>query len=112
MESHLKNQIEAVKATEGILINSTSGTIKNYKPVQMLPEGDKLNADKHPCKFCTDSAYLSMIRCEHHNFNYCIGHRFMCGCSAPSIYLVYRFNTPDLGLLLAKIDADIDFTTR
>ena len=38
--------------------------IYDYKPITVMENRDKVPEDRHQCKFCTDFAYASMIKCN------------------------------------------------
>jgi len=58
--------------------------------------------DEHPCHYCIDFCYLSLLECKKCQINYCIRHGKICGCD--SVRLVYRFSTRVLTELLGKLN--------
>ncbi|CDW79070.1 lysine-specific demethylase 5b [Stylonychia lemnae] len=76
---------------------------QNKQPYQIMAQRENVPEDQHQCNFCTDFAYLSMIYCTKHKFNYCLFHEIMCGCGPHQIRLIYRFTTKELEKLEKNI---------
>jgi hypothetical protein len=58
------------EAIETLLLKDSGGALG----VEMMKDRDQVAEDAHPCFYCIDFAYLSMIHCRHHKINYCINH--------------------------------------
>jgi hypothetical protein len=48
--------------------------------VMIMENRENVAEDAHQCYYCTDFAYMSMIKCTYHKIHYCLYHSFMCGC--------------------------------
>ena len=42
----------------------TRQELQAYKMIEILENGAKISEDAHPCKYCTDFCYLSMVKCN------------------------------------------------
>ena len=38
--------------------------LESYEMIKILENGSKIPEDAHPCRWCTDLCYLSMIKCN------------------------------------------------
>lgn len=68
-----------------------------------MEDRENVAEDAHQCNYCTDFAYLSVLRCKNHKIKYCINHGLVCGCPIENIQLVYRYSTKELEKLDQKI---------
>mmetsp|Transcript_31453 Transcript_31453/g.39089 ORF Transcript_31453/g.39089 Transcript_31453/m.39089 type:complete len:120 (+) Transcript_31453:1684-2043(+) len=75
----------------------------SYSTVIDMPNRESVMEDAHQCHFCTDFAYLSLIRCSQCEISYCIWHNVHCGCNVPAVQLIYRFSNKELRSFKAKI---------
>ena len=78
----------------------TMKELQNYKMIKMLENREKTAEDAHQCRYCTDFTYLSMVKCNKCDIQFCIWHTFQCGCSVPHIQLVYRYSNEELAAML------------
>ena len=48
----------------------------NHNKVQFLlmANREEVPEDEHQCFYCTDFAYVSMIKCKNHKIHYCLYH--------------------------------------
>lgn len=93
----------------GKILNKTidEQALLDYRAVNLLDNREKVAEDSHQCHYCTDFAYLSMIKCKSCNVVYCTWHQFQCGCCVPDISLVYRYSTKELEQMLQKITESV-----
>lgn len=82
--------------------------MKNNLKVQLMANRDEVAEDEHQCHYCTDFAYLSMIKCSNHKFNYCLYHSVICGCSYGNIVVEYRYSNKELDELERLIDKECE----
>jgi hypothetical protein len=59
--------------------------------------------DAHQCFYCTDFAFLSLVYCKTHKFNYCIYHELQCKCPSTQLRLLYRYTNEELAAMEASI---------
>ena len=117
MQKALETQLELLRAKvqpelfqeasskNGRILNKTidESALKTYKTFTLLEDREKVAEDAHQCHYCTDFAYLSMIKCDSCKIHYCIWHQFQCGCCVPDVKLVYRWSNKELEQMLQKI---------
>ena len=54
----------------------TKEELSGYKMVNLLENRKQLAEDSHPCDYCTDFLYFSMVKCKRCVKQYCIWHKF------------------------------------
>lgn len=59
-------------------------------------------------RFCTDFAYISVVKCKHHKFAYCLYHQLICGCSFDNLEVLYRFTIKEMVEWERRITHEID----
>ena len=73
---------------------------------EVMGERDGVPYDSHPCQFCTDFAFLSVVQCRQCEVNYCLKHE--CGCEKTQLQVVYRYTTVELEGYLRDIQRAAD----
>jgi hypothetical protein len=68
-----------------------------------MEDRENVAEDAHQCKFCTDFAYLSLVHCTVHNYDYCIQHKLLCGCKGTDVKVIYRYSNAELDSMLKDI---------
>jgi hypothetical protein len=70
---------------------------------QALEDRENVPEDAHQCKFCTDFAYMSLVHCTVHNYDYCIQHKLLCGCKGTDVKVIYRYSNAELDQMLKDV---------
>lgn len=65
-EKKFRDQIEAI-AKEGSIL-------KKGLTITVMQDRDKVAEDHFQCNYCTDFAYISVIKCKFHKICYCLYH--------------------------------------
>jgi hypothetical protein len=45
-----------------------------YAKTMIMENRDNVAEDAHQCYYCTDFAYMSLVKCTHHKIHYCLYH--------------------------------------
>jgi histone demethylase JARID1 len=70
---------------------------------QAMQDRENVAEDTHQCKFCTDFAYLSLVHCTVHNYDYCIQHKLLCGCKGTDVKVIYRYSNAEMDRMLKDV---------